>query len=62
MHCVLFVNGATHGANAVCMNAIFSEIRTVIMYIKVRISKCLTSADLYQAANNAVMHMYLQRS
>jgi len=49
MYCVPFVDGATHGANAVCMDAIFSDIRTAIMYIKVKISKCLTSVDLYQA-------------
>ena len=42
MHCVLFVNGATHGANAVCMDTIFSEIRMAIMYTKAKISKCLT--------------------
>ena len=50
MYYVLFVNEATHGTNAVYMNAIFIKIRTMIMYIKVRISKCLISADLYQAA------------
>jgi len=42
MYGVLFINGATHGANAACMDTIFSEIRMAIMYIKAKISKCLT--------------------